>query len=155
MYRSRELAVRTIACAIAALGCTTVTNEPAPIPALDETVFKTKVERVLVTQCSYLACHGNAGAALRVYAPGQLRETVPLTLDDLRAPLTADEEHANFLSAAAFAATAPLPNDNWLLRKPLASAWGGFEHKGGAIFKDPNDAGYTTLYCWISGNKPC
>jgi hypothetical protein len=155
MYRPRELAVSTCLLVLAATGCTTVTNEPAPSVSLDETVFKTKVERILVAQCSYVACHGNPGSALRVYAPGLLRAAPAANLSDAQAPLTADEEHAKFLSAAAFSTTAETPADNWLLRKPLPSTFGGFEHKGGAIFKSPNDASYAAIYCWLTGATSC
>lgn len=156
MYRTRELAVSAFLLALPTMACTTVTNEPAaPTTVLDETLFKTSVEKILVTQCSFIACHGNAGSALRVYAPGLLRAADPGTLSDSQAPLTAAEEHANFVSASGFALSAPTPEDNWLLRKPLPSTFGGFEHKGGAIFKSPSDANYATILCWLQGKKTC
>src|SRR5512140_3811217 len=129
MYRTRELAVSAFLLALSTTACTTVTNEPAPpATALDEPLFKSSVEKILVTQCSFVACHGNAGAALRVYAPGILRAADPGSLVDSQAPLTAAEEHANYLSASGFAQSAATPADNWLLRKPLPSTFGGYEH---------------------------
>lgn len=156
MYRTRELAVSAFLLALPTTACTTVSNEPAPpTTALDETLFKTSVEKILVTQCSFIACHGNAGSALRIYAPGLLRSADPGTLVDAQAKLTADEEHANFVSASGFALSAATPEDNWLLRKPLPSTFGGFEHKGGAIYKSTSDASYATILCWLQGKKSC
>src|SRR5262245_57286831 len=106
MYRCWErtvgivLAIFTIAIA----ACSDVVNEAAANPAdgLDEGVFRCKAQPVLVRQCSYLACHGNAGTALRVYSPGKLRATPPTNADDANLPLTEAEQHANFQSAAGF-----------------------------------------------------
>jgi hypothetical protein len=146
---------RGILSLLAVASCTTVTNEPGPAASLDEGVFKTKIERILVTKCSYLACHGNAGAALRIYAPGLLRADAPKNIVDWQTPLTADEEHANFVAASGFSLSAATPNDNWLLRKPLPQTFGGFEHKGGAIWKSTNDPDYAAIYCWLTGAKSC
>ena len=51
---------------------------------------------MLITQCSYTACHGKAESALRVYSLGKLRN--PPATDSLTAsaPLTDAEQHANF-----------------------------------------------------------
>ena len=102
-------------------------------------------------QCSYAACHGQAGTALRVYAPGGLRAMPPATLDEQNNPLTAAEEHANFTSASGFAVTAPNVDDNFLLKKPLPSSAGGFEHSGGAIYSGTSDPQYMAIRAWLSG----
>src|SRR5664279_3009591 len=124
---------------LALSACTTVANEPAadPTTGLNEMVFRCKAEPVLVAQCSYNACHGNAESALRVYSIGKLRATPPADSVAAAAPLTDAEQHANYLSAAGFSAFGQLPADNWLLRKPLPSNEGGYEHKGGAIYSGP------------------
>ena len=100
-----------------------VTDAPSPtaIVALDEPTFKCTVEPILIRDCSYQACHGNAGFALRVYSIGKLRATEPATLDELTAPLTVDERHANFQSAVAFTYGGVSSADNLLIRKPLPS----------------------------------
>jgi hypothetical protein len=156
MFRREHVAAFSLA--MASIHCTTVENGPIPDPTtgLDETAFRAKVEPILVKQCSYNACHGNTGSALRIYAPGTLRQLAYPTIDETMAPLTAEEEHANFVNAAAFSATAPIVDDNWLLRKPLASSAGGFEHKGGVIYlRGTNDPNYTVIYCWLTGGKAC
>jgi hypothetical protein len=147
---------RAIIVAFAIGACSVVANDSAtdPSTALDEAVFKCKVEPILARQCSYNACHGNAGSALRVYTPGKLRVTMPMTIDDAIAPLTDIEQHANFLSAAGFAFNTAV-DDNFLLRKPLPAARGGFEHVGGAIYADTSDAQYTTIRTWLSHQGTC
>jgi len=140
---------------IASSGCTTVANEPLADPAkqLDEGVFKCNVEPILVRQCSYNGCHGNANSALRVYSPGKLRATKPADIDAAIAPLTDAERHANFESASGFASLAAA--DNFLLRKPLDASKGGFEHAGGAIFPTPTDPQYQAILVWLLGKGVC
>jgi hypothetical protein len=137
--------------------CADVTNAPGidPSTKLDESVFRCNVQPILARQCSYLACHGQAGTALRVYTPGKLRQTTPQSLDDLIAPLTDAEQHANFQSASGFAATAATPDDNYLLKKPLPASAGGYEHAGGAIYSGTSDAQYQAIRAWLAGSGSC
>lgn len=146
-----------IAAAIAAGACTDVGNDGAPNPSgsLSEAVFQCKVEPVLIRDCSYTGCHGNAGFPLRVYSPGKLRATTPSTLDDAIAALTTAEHHANFESAAAFAFGDVAPDDNLLLRMNLPAAVGGFGHKGGAAFVNMSDPGYVAIHDWLAGTGTC
>lgn len=140
---------------VAFAACTTVDNAPAPDPAakLDAKLFACSVEPILIRQCSYTACHGQAQSALRVYSPGKLRATKPGTIDDAIAPLTDDEHKANFESAAGFASLALA--DNFLLRKPLPGSSGGFEHVGGAIFSGPTDPQYLAIVGWLANSGAC
>jgi len=137
--------------------CAGVENASAPDPAttLSEPVFRCKVEPILVRQCSYNACHGIAGTALRVYSPGKLRALPASDIDALIAPLTDDEHHANFTSAAGFAYGTTTVTDNFLLRKPLASSDGGYEHAGGAIFTSGSDPQLVAILTWLSGQGGC
>jgi hypothetical protein len=155
------------ACVAGAFACNVVQNDTRADPSttLDETVFKCSVEPILAKQCSYNACHGIAlggasapttpgTAALRVYTPGKLRATPATSLDQSIMALSDPERHANFLSAAGFASRTA-PDDNFLLRKPLPSDWGGFEHKGGAIFVSTNDGQYQAIRAWLGGTGTC
>jgi hypothetical protein len=137
--------------------CTDVENASAPDPAkkLDEAVFRCNVEPVLVRQCSYNGCHGQAQAALRVYSPGKLRATPPAKLDDAIVALTDAEHHANFLDAAGFAYGDVAPEDNFLVRKPLPGSDGGFAHFGGAIFTGTHDPNYLAIRDWLAGTGAC
>ena len=137
--------------------CTDVENASAPDPAkgLDETVFKCNVEPVLVRDCSYNACHGQAQHPFRVYSPGKLRATTPQSLDEAIVALTDAEHHANFLSAAGFAFGGVLPEDNFLVRKPLPTSDGGFAHFGGAIYSGTHDPAYLAIRDWLAGTGAC
>ncbi len=152
------LAVRVaVIAAIAAGACTDVTIDGVGDPAgtLSEPVFRCNVEPVLVRNCSYNGCHGNAGFPLRVYSPGKLRATQPKNIDDQIAALTVAERHANFESAAAFAFDGVAPDDNMLVRKTLPSSDGGFEHIGGPIFASVTDPGYVAIHDWLAGKGVC
>ena len=151
--------VRSIVIAFACAGaaCETVTNDSASNPALtlDEAVFRCKVEPILARQCSFNACHGNAGSPLRIYTPGKLRAAPPADIDAAIAPLTDAEHHANFLSAAGFNFNIAAVDDNWLLRKPLPSGEGGYAHKGGVIYTGGSDPQYSTIRGWLTGTARC
>ena len=160
MLRSGGLGRAAALCAVLlapALGCTDVTNAPegAPSTGLDEAVFRCNVEPILARQCSYTACHGVAGAALRVYSPGKLRATEPQDLDHLTAELTHAEHHANFLSATGFHFAAADPLDNLLVRKTIPSSDGGYAHEGGAIFPTTDDPQLLAIFAWLSGAGRC
>ena len=146
-----------IAFVLAVSACTTVANDAAvdPSTTLNEPAFRCKVEPILVQQCSYYACHGLADSALRVYSVGKLRETPPADSLAATAPLTEAEQHANFTSAAGFAAFAQPAADNWLLRKPLPSDVGGYEHAGGAIYTGISDPMYAAIDSWLRGAASC
>jgi len=143
--------------AIALAGCADVTNAPAPDPSktLNETSFRCGAEPVLIAQCSYTACHGKDESALRVYSLGKLRNPPATDGITASAPLTDAEQHANFLSAAGFATYGVPPADNWLLKKPLPAADGGFEHAGGAIYTGTSDPNYVAIYKWLNGATSC
>ena len=138
-------------------GCTTVANEAGPDPTtgLSETMFRCKVQPILIAQCSFNACHGNGQSALRVYSIGKLRATTPADSTAAIAALTESEQHANYTSAAGFAVFTDTPANNWLLRKPLPPNDGGYEHKGGAIYTGPADPQYATVTQWLNGATSC
>ena len=142
---------------IVVVACSEEQNAPAsdPASALKEDVFRCNVQPILVKQCSYNACHGVAGAAFRVYSPGKLRAMPAMNIDAEIAPLTDAEQHANFESASGFNFGITNVDDNWLLRKPLPQPLGGYEHKGGAIWKDTGDAQYQAIRAWLTGTGVC
>ena len=146
----------TLSVAFAA-GCTAVENEPAPgqIRALDEPLFRCAVEPILLRDCAYNGCHGQANAPLRLYSLGKLRLGPSATLADRTAPLTDAERHLNFLGAQAFGFGGVAPEDNLLVRKPMPSSAGGYEHLGGAIWSDASDARVRTIRNWLEGGTKC
>jgi hypothetical protein len=147
-----------LALLVGALGaCSPVANAPAPglVAALDEPAFRCKVEPILIRDCGYMACHGQAGSPLRLYSIGKLRLGDSSTLAARTAPLTDAERHLNFLSAQAFAVAGLAPEDNWLVRKPLPAADGGFAHLGGAIWGGLDDARVKLIRDWLAGGSTC
>jgi hypothetical protein len=139
-------------------------NDPDTL--LDYNYFVCNVQPVLIRRCSYLACHGNAHHALRLYSPGKLRLVDDGTLSGRDATLTANEVELNFQSAAGLVLTAsasermrPDFQKVLLLGKPLARRAGGAEHHGVGIFpvypaqtiqEDPE---FTALVQWVQGVK--
>jgi hypothetical protein len=131
--------------------CTPVVPGSGSIAALDYDAFACRVEPIVVRDCSYLACHGNANFPFRVYSIGKLRAEVVDSLATLAAPLTPAERRANYESAVAFTYGSVSPDDNLLLRKVLPEQEGGFAHKGGALFRGLRDPRALTLRAWLSG----
>jgi hypothetical protein len=124
------------------------------------------VQPTLVKRCSYLACHGNAAHALRIYSPGKLRLAGADTRDKRSAQLSAAEVQLNFESATGVSNGASeqdrgqgVINNIPLLIKPLAARFGGSEHQGVAIFPVyphaliVDDPEYAALVNWVAGHK--
>src|SRR5581483_4696434 len=160
------------ALALALAGC------PSPDPAtglgttqppdqfLDYNQFVCAVEPVLIKRCSFLACHGNATHAFRVYSLGKLRIGDPTTRKarsfDL---LSADEVERNFESASGMVygtaagdrTPTPVVNKVTLLLKPLKAAFGGSEHHGVGVFPAfpattlDDDGEWQSLVAWVGG----
>jgi hypothetical protein len=137
-----------------------------PDQFLDYNDFVCEVMPVLVKRCSYLACHGQADHALRIYSPGKLRLVASPDRQDRDAPLTPDEVELNFESATGVTLQATAAQRNppdWqyvlIMGKPLKAAFGGAEHHGVGIFPvypyvDPaHDPDFVALANWVEGGK--
>ncbi len=137
-----------------------------PDDFLDYNQFACVVQPTLIRHCSYLACHGNANHALRIYSSGKLRLGEFDTTDTRDAPLTAAEVEGNFASASGllYAATAEQRSAGDLsaiplLGKPLAARFGGAEHHGVAVFPfapaatPEQDPEWKSLVAWVAGAK--
>ncbi|MGZ3425834.1 MAG: hypothetical protein ACXVCV_04250 [Polyangia bacterium] len=142
-----------------------VTTAP-PAQLLDYNEYVCEVQPVLIRRCSFLACHGNAEHALRIYSPGKLRlDDSAATREGRDAKLTAEEVMRNFESATGtvyFAQPSDRlsPNDKVpLLSKPARASVGGAEHHGVGIFpvfpaQDlAHDPEWTALASWVGGKK--
>jgi hypothetical protein len=160
-----------VAAALALVGCPApdnahglVTTAP-PAQLLDYNEFVCEVQPVLVRRCSFLACHGNADHALRIYSPGKLRlvDTTDRATRDQK--LSPDEITRNFESATGTVYTASpderqTPDDHVpLLLKPTRASFGGSEHHGVGVFPVypaadlTHDAEYSALAAWVGGKK--
>ena len=138
----------------------------SPDAFLDYNQFVCTVEPVLIRRCSYLACHGNADHALRLYSPGKLRQVDPGTRNGRDAVLTDSEVELNFqaVSGLLYGASAtqraqPDLQHIALLGKPLKARFGGAEHHGVGIFPAypaatlADDAEWQALVAWVGGAK--
>lgn len=150
-------AAAALAVAASIPACTAVENAPDPgqIEALDEPYFRCAIEPILLRDCAYTGCHGQASAPLRLYSIGKLRLGPSDTLSERTAPLTDAERHLNFLGAQAFNFGGVAADDNLLVRKPMPSAAGGFEHLGGSVWAGPDDMRVRTIRNWLEGGKQC
>jgi hypothetical protein len=135
-----------------------------PNDQLDYNFFVCNVQPVLMRRCSYLACHGTAQHALRLYSPGKLRLTDDGTRNTRDSGLSADEVQLNYRAASGMVLTAtpaqraqPDVQAVLLLGKPLARRAGGGEHHGVGIFPaypafDPaDDPEWNALVQWVQG----
>ena len=143
-----------LVCLVAIAGCTATPNTPAPAVALDRNYFRCDVQPVLAARCAFPACHGSVRRPLSLYAPG--RERYGVGWDRPTEPITDFELEANFGIAAGFTTTTAT-GEPWLLAKPLATAAGGYYHRGadlyggGDVFLTQDDPGYQVLASWIGG----
>jgi hypothetical protein len=129
-----------------------VENAQSQVAMLDRATFDRCIAPVFIRNCSFNACHGNEGFALRVYSVGKLRAPgTPNTQDARTQPLTQAENDGNYQSAVAFTFGGPAADDNWLIRKPLPAAAGGFEHVGGAIYSGTQDPCVQQIRAWLAG----
>jgi hypothetical protein len=166
--------LEALLCALLLAGCPA--NDPStglaslgsPQTLLDFNEFVCRVEPVLIKRCSYLACHGDAQHALRIYSLGKLRLGDPTTrVARSNRLLTPEEVERNFDSAAgmvygasASARQSPTVTSTPLLYKPLAAREGGGQHHGVAVFptwphqhvNDPadRDPEWDALVTWVS-----
>jgi hypothetical protein len=129
-------------------------STPLAVAMLDRAAFDRCIAPMLIRNCSFTACHGNEGFALRVYSVGKLRAPGTANTQEARTlPLSQAENDANYQSAVAFTYGLPAPEDDWLVRKPLPASNGGFEHVGGAIYSSANDPCVQQLLAWLAGTQ--
>ena len=135
----------------------------APSSLLDYNEFVCEAQPALIRHCSFLACHGQANHALRVYSPGKLRQVATTDRASRDGMLSAAEVMLNFESATgtvydATAAERASPDDHVpILLKPTRASFGGSEHHGVGIFPVypaadlQHDAEYQALAAWVGG----
>jgi len=143
-----------LAVALAFAGCVASLDQPAPAVTLDRDYFRCNVQPVIAARCAFPACHGTQRRPLTIYAPG--RERYQVGWDQPTAAITQFELDANFGVASGFTTTTAT-GEPWLLAKPLATAAGGYYHRGSDlygsedVFMAVDDPGYQQLANWIAG----
>jgi hypothetical protein len=149
---------RVVALAVGLVAAACAVDNPTVEPAaLDEAMFRCRVEPVLVERCAFPACHGAADRPFRLHGPGRTRlEPAGQAYD---APMSEAEHRANWVSALGFATPAPGYDEALLVEKPLAPRLGGAYHGanrmygGQAPFQSDADPGLMALRVWLDGAR--
>jgi len=152
------LTVTVLALAVASFfGCAQSNLEShSDPPALDFNFFRCQVQPVIAARCAFMACHGNAGRPLRLYAEQRYR--LGISWDDYETPITDAELAANFKMVGGFVSTKS-GEANLLSEKPLDTRTGGLFHRGkdlygsDDVFLGVDDPGYRILTRFIAGER--
>jgi hypothetical protein len=127
-----------------AVGCVDA-GGTVPITPGDRAAYVQWVQPILEARCATLDCHGDAGRALRLYAPTgrRLRDDLRVVHDDGGLPALVDEEiTANLRSIAAVR--------DLVIPKPLA---GGLGHEGGEQWRSPDEPQVVCVQGWLDGKS--
>ena len=131
-----------------------VDNPPQALPDLDVAFHRCRVQPIVDARCSTLACHGDVRRPFHSFTRNRMRLVGTNLQRNL--PLSAEELQLNYDSAIGFA-DPEVPEESWLLLKPLDADAGGYYHRGkelysaGDVFLDVEDPDYVTLSAWVSG----
>ena len=144
-----------LVCSLLAGACA---DEPHPAgpPDVDRGAFGAAVYPVLLRDCGFPACHGDAGRFFQLHGPNRTRLDPATPLDD---PPTRAEIDAAYERARSMLASAPSAEESLLLRKPLEVDLGGAPHmgiddNGRDVYGSRDAAGYQALLAWATGGEP-
>lgn len=123
----------------------------------DEALFESSVYPVLLRDCAFYACHGNAERFFRVYGPGRMRISDTLETYD---PVTPAELHATYERTRSMLQGIHGIDDSLFLRKPLDSSEGGAGkgHRGTDlwghdVYRLKDDVAYQKLVAWAHASS--
>jgi hypothetical protein len=123
----------------------------------DFMAFESTVYPVLIRDCAFYACHGNAERFFRVYGPGRLRISNELEAYD---PATPAEIHHTYERARSMLQGIRGIDDSLLLRKPLDASEGGSGegHRGTDlwghdVYRFKSDVAYQKIVAWARGQQ--
>lgn len=123
----------------------------------DLMLFESTVYPVLIRDCAFYACHGNAERFFRVYGPGRLRISDELEAYD---PATPAEIHHTYERARSMLQGVRGVEDSLLLRKPLDASEGGSGkgHRGTDlwghdVYRVKSDVAYKKIVDWARGQQ--
>lgn len=139
-----------------------VDNPPQALPALDVAFHRCRVQPIVDARCSMLACHGDVRRPFHTFTRNRMRLVGSNVQRNLPLSTKTNEDdpdgelELNYASAIGFA-DPDVPEESWLLLKPLDADAGGYYHRGkeifsaGDVFLDTEDPDYQTLQAWVSG----
>lgn len=141
--------------AVIAGACTTGPATDLVVPDADAAVFKTQVYPILLRDCAFSTCHGNADRFFAVFGPGRARLDPKTGIYD---PATPTEMALAYTRARSMLLGPDGPESSLFLRKPIPTDEGGAGHKGDdawgrSVYASVQDARYTTLFRWATGTR--
>lgn len=146
--------VRYALLAMTLIGCTDPQTD-LEVPNADANVFKTQVYPILLRDCAFSTCHGNADRFFAVFGPGRARLDPNTGIYD---PATPTEMALSYTRARSMLLGPDGPESSLLLRKPIPTGEGGAGHKGDdvwgrSVYASVNDARYVTIYRWGTASR--
>ena len=145
MSRAAKLALCVLAAgAVASCDAPEVGDVPAP----DYDAWERDVYPIVLRDCGFVACHGDADRPFVVYGPNRLRFDEQTEAD---APPTTAELYQSYQRARSML-VGPDIEQSPLLRKVLP----GGGHRGGdrlgrSVYADERDPSYEVLRAWATG----
>lgn len=134
--------------ALLGLGLLACESEPVELPAPSYATFRAEVYPILVRDCGFARCHGDASRYFVVHGPGRARLDPTLDLFD---PPSEDELLAAYQHARGMLASSSDVLDSPLLTKPLEGhAHAGRDRFGRNVWRDDEPA-LQLLEDWARG----
>jgi hypothetical protein len=115
------------------------------VPAPDAQQFELTVYPVLLRDCGFPACHGDAGRFFRVFGPGRTRFRPETRLFD---DPTSEEIELAYERARSMLSNESGLLHSALLRKPYQGGHKGIDEWGNNVYRDASDPGYAALLDW-------
>jgi len=145
-----------LAATLAVAACTAPPDTELVMPEVDPIVFRDRVYPVLLADCGFTHCHGDARRFFVVFGPsrGRLRPDT-----DLDAPVTAEELAVSYTRARSMLVARDGIQRAPLLRKPLDVEAGGVGHAGSdpwghGIYREKGDGRFQTIVNWALASTP-
>lgn len=136
------------------LACT-APDIPTALASPDRACFDDRIYPILIADCGYSGCHGNAERPFRVFGEGRTRlSEVPMGVE-----LETAERDATYDRARSMIAESARPDESLLIRKPLDIQHGGAAHQGldafgRDVYLDRDDPDFQLLSDWVLGRIP-
>jgi hypothetical protein len=132
------------------LGCASGKPYAGGVPEPNAEQFQTSVYPMLLRNCAFSNCHGEAHRFFQVLGPGRNRLDPKQMPGD---PATAAEIALAYDRARSMLITGTTLGDSLLLRKPLEASQGGEGHRGvdsagRNVFASRSDPDYVLLVQW-------